>query len=151
MSGRPPRHGQPITAHFPLDAAAILVSCPRMPRPSPVLRIAAVVLLGAWLAGLIPPARGSAAEDEADTDTDKPAPVPVESHWYDALVHNTNVGVDLMVIRPLAGVTLAAGAVLFVPAAIMTAPNGWESIKEAYQRFVGEPGEYFATRPLGEF
>jgi hypothetical protein len=143
------RLDQPITAHFPLDAATILVSCRRMPRPSPVLRIAAVVLLGAWLAGLIPPARGSAAEDEADTD--EPAPVPVESHWYDSLVHNTNVGVDLLVIRPLAGITLAAGAVLFVPAAIMTAPNGWESMKEAYQRFVGEPSEYFASRPLGEF
>lgn len=120
-----------------------------MGRPSPVLRIAAAVLLVAWLAALIAPAPGSAAEDEAEAE--QPAPAPVEAHWYDALVRNTNVGVDLILIRPLAALTLGAGAVLFVPAALMTAPNGWESVKEAYQRFIGEPGEYVFARPLGEF
>jgi hypothetical protein len=126
-----------------------------MRRPSPVLRIAAAALVFAWLAGVVAPAPGSAAEDEgeaeAEAEGEKPAPAPVETHWYDALIHNANVGADLLVIRPLAAVTLCAGAVLFVPAAIMTAPNGWESVKEAYQRFVAEPGEYFYSRPLGEF
>ena len=46
---------------------------------------------------------------------------------------------------------LYAGIVLFIPAVIMTSPNGKDSMKDAYDRFVREPGEYFATRPLGEF
>jgi len=119
-----------------------------MRRPYPVLRTAAAVLLIACLAGLIAPAPGSAAEDEAEAE--QAEPVPVETHWYDPVIRNTNVGVDLILIRPAAALTLGTGAVLFVPAALMTAPNGWESIKEAYQRFVDEPAEYFITRPLGE-
>jgi hypothetical protein len=119
-----------------------------MHRPSPVLRIAAAVLAVAWLAM---PAPGLAADEDAKADAEPPPPAPVERHWYDSLVHNTDVGIDLIVIRPLAAVTLVAGAVLFVPAAAITSPNGWDSIKEAYQRFVGEPAEYFASRPLGEF
>jgi hypothetical protein len=103
-------------------------------------------MLCAWL---LAPAMGSAAEGEGAAE--KPAPAPIQSHWYDVLMHNTDVGVDLILVRPLAAVTLAAGAALFVPAAIMTAPNGRDSIRDAYQRFVGEPGEYFLARPLGEF
>jgi hypothetical protein len=148
-----------------------------MRRPSPVLRIAAAALAVAWLAV---PATGFAADEEAAADaentppaadeaaatdaestppaTDEAAktdaenlPPPVDAHWYDTLEHNTDIGVDLLIVRPLAFVTLAAGAALLVPAAFMTAPNGWDSVKEAYQRFVGEPGEYFYSRPLGEF
>ena len=119
-----------------------------MRRPSPVARAAAAALLVAWLP-VVAPAPGFAAEDEAQEE-EQPAPAPVEEHWYDPVVHNTNVGVDLLVIRPLAAVTLAAGAVLFVPAVIMTSPNGWDSMKDAYQRFVDEPGEYLISRPLGE-
>ena len=108
------------------------------------------MLLVAWLP-VVAPAPGFAAEDEAAEEEQPPAPAPVEAHWYDPVVHNTNVGVDLLVIRPLAAVTLAAGAALFVPAAIMTSPNCWDSIKDAYQRFIAEPTEYFISRPLGEF
>ncbi|MGH7337921.1 MAG: hypothetical protein ACREI7_10100, partial [Myxococcota bacterium] len=117
-------------------------------RPSPLRRVAAALLLVAWLPAVVAPARGS-AEEEAEAE--EPAPAPVEMHWYDHAIHNANVGVDLLLIRPLAAVTLAAGAALFVPAVIMTAPNGWDSMKDAYQRFVAEPGEYVITRPLGEF
>lgn len=112
-------------------------------------RIAAAVLVS-WLAGLSAPAVSSGAEDKAEAEKGPP-PAPIPTHWYDPLLRNTDIGVDLIVVRPLAAVTLAAGAVLFVPAAIMTAPNGWASIRDAYQRFVAEPGEYFFTRPLGEF
>ena len=95
------------------------------------------------------------ADDEtsataADAEPPEP-PAPVEKHWYDVVLHNFDIGVDLLIIRPLAGVTLAAGAALFIPAVIMTSPNGKEGIKDAYDRFVREPGEYFASRPLGEF
>ena len=54
-------------------------------------------------------------------------------------------------LRPLSLVTLVAGAMLFLPAALMTAPNGMDSVADAYERFVNEPGEYFWGRPLGEF
>ena len=129
-----------------------------------------MVSIAAWLAAAAP---GSAAEDEAVAAPEEaaaasepapaaagegsveeeaaPAPEPVRQHWYDPLVHNANIGVDLIVVRPLSAVTLAVGAALFVPAAIMTSPNGWDSVKDAYQRFVDEPVEYFARRPLGEF
>jgi hypothetical protein len=80
-----------------------------------------------------------------------PAPVPAESKWQEATMRNIDVAIDLAVARPLALVALGAGAVMFVPAALMTAPNGMESVTEAYQRFVQEPGEYFYSRPLGEF
>lgn len=120
-----------------------------MRRPYPVLRTVAAVSLIACLAGPIAPVPGSAAEDEAEAE--QAAPAPVETHWYDPVVHNTNVGVDLLLIRPSAAITFGAGAVLFVPAALLTAPNGKESIQEAYQRFVDEPAEYLISRPLGEF
>ena len=74
-----------------------------------------------------------------------------DSSWYDQPLRFFDQTVDLIVIRPLAGLALATGAVLFVPAAILTAPNGMESIEDAYARFIGEPGEYFYSRPLGEF
>jgi hypothetical protein len=135
----------------------------------------AAVSIAAWLATA--PVSGSAAEDEPTAAPEEaapaseappaaaaesnaegeaeaeaaPAPAPVQQEWYDPLVHNANIGVDLIVVRPLSAVTLAVGTALFVPAAIMTSPNGWDSVKDAYQRFIDEPVEYFARRPLGEF
>jgi hypothetical protein len=117
-----------------------------MRRPSPLLRTAAAVLLVAWSAA---PGPGFAAEDEGDEA--KPPPAPIERHWYDEVMRQTDIGVDLLVVRPCALLTFVAGAMLFVPASLMTAPNGWDSEKEAWQRFVIEPGEYFYSRPLGEF
>ena len=110
-------------------------------RPWP--RIAAVVLIAALLA----PIAGPAAEDEEEAVE----PAPVEQHWYDGPLRDFDVAFDLIVIRPLAAVTWGAGAALLVPASIMTAPNGWDSVKEAYDRLVREPGDYFYSRPLGEF
>ena len=92
-----------------------------------------------------------ATEEAGEEGSETVAPEPVETRWYHRLAHYGNLAGDVLLIRPLAGVTAFAGAVLFVPAAIFTAPNGMDSLKEAYERFVREPGEYFATRPLGEF
>jgi hypothetical protein len=89
--------------------------------------------------------------EEAAEDSEAAAPAPVETRWYHRLQRDADIGADLLIIRPLAGVTAFAGAVLFVPAAILTAPNGMDSLREAYDRFVREPGDYFANRPLGEF
>ena len=118
---------------------------------SPVRQILAGLLLGA-LCAPAPVWADDASESAEDAEeTEDEAPPPVESHWYTPVVHNFDIAADLLLIRPCAGVTAAVGVALFVPAAIMTSPNGKESIKDAYQRFVREPGEYFATRPLGEF
>lgn len=58
---------------------------------------------------------------------------------------------DLTVLRPLGLVTTAVGVGLFVPAALVTAPNGWDSIQEAWRRFVTEPAQNVYVRPLGEW
>ena len=116
---------------------------------SPVRRIVA----GTLLAALCAPAPVWAAEESAEQAAEDPAepPAPIEKHWYDEPLRQLDVAGDLLVIRPLAGVTALVGCALFVPAAILTAPNGRDSINDAYEHFVREPGEYFAKRPLGEF
>ena len=58
---------------------------------------------------------------------------------------------DVVVVRPLAATALPIGCALFVPAAILTAPNGLDSMKEAAEFFVIGPARYVFTRPLGEF
>ena len=46
---------------------------------------------------------------------------------------------------------MAVGAVLFVPAALLTAPNGLDSVKMALEFFVTEPANSVFQRPLGDF
>jgi hypothetical protein len=134
-----------------LDERLFLVSCPRMRQATPsrsVFGLVSRIVAALSIALLIAPTQGWAADDEK---ADEPPPPPIQRHWYDPVLHQTDIGVDLMLIRPLAGITLVAGALLFVPAALITAPNGTDSIRDAYDRFLREPGEYFYSRPLGEF
>jgi len=110
------------------------------------------LLAGLLLAALCAPAPVWADEGTSESgDAAEEPPPPVEQHWYTSTMRDVDIGVDLIVIRPLAAVTAACGAALFVPAAILTSPNGKDGIKDAYDRFVREPGEYFYSRPLGEF
>lgn len=74
-----------------------------------------------------------------------------KSRWYDGPVRALDVTVDVVVVRPLAALTLACGAILFVPAALLSAPSGRDVIEEAWERFVTTPGEQVWERPLGEF
>jgi hypothetical protein len=129
-----------------------------MRRPPPVRRVAAAVLLVVWLPAVVSPAPGFAQEEEAAPAAEEAAPAaeevappPAEERWWDPVVRNTNTGIDLLLVRPFAALTLGVGAVLFVPAAIMTSPNGRDSINDAYQRFIGEPADYLVSRPLGQF
>lgn len=94
---------------------------------------------------LLLPAIGWAEEAPLDE-----APPP-ESHWYDETLRVLDVTVDVLIVRPASVVTLVVGGVLLVPAALITAPNGWDSITDAYARFVNEPAEYALNRPIGEF
>ena len=121
---------------------------------SPVRRVVAGLVFAAicapapvWAKDEPAAAESAEASDEAEAVP----PPPVERRWYHEVEREADVAFDLVIIRPFAGITAAAGAILFVPAAILTAPNGKDSIKEAYERFVREPGEYFISRPLGEF
>lgn len=104
----------------------------------------------ALIAGLVAPALALAAEEE-DADVSAEPPLVRDTNWYDGPLRGFEQTVDLLVVRPLAGLTLATGAVLFVPAAILSSPSGMEAITDAYERFVDEPGQYFWSRPLGEF
>src|SRR5262245_34378469 len=112
-------------------------------RAKPVQRIAAAVLT----AGLLCPALGRAAD--ADLPPDE-APPPAETHWYDGASRNFDVGFDAAVVRPLAALTLAGGATLFPFAALLTLPNGLDSVNDAKDRFVIEPWQYLVGRPLGD-
>jgi hypothetical protein len=60
-------------------------------------------------------------------------------------------GADLVILRPLGLVAMADGAVLFVPAALLTAPNGLDSVQMALNLFVSEPAKSVFQRPLGDF
>lgn len=86
-------------------------------------------------------------EEEYEEDFEEE---PLEERWYDTPLYVSDVVVDAVLIRPVAAITFLAGAALFVPAAMLTAPNGMDSIRDAYDRFVNEPGQYLWGRPLGE-
>ena len=62
-----------------------------------------------------------------------------------------NVTFDVLIARPAAVGTLLVGAILFPPAAVLSSPNGRDTIEEAYERFITGPGENVWGRPLGEF
>ena len=63
----------------------------------------------------------------------------------------TSATVDALAFRPLAAVATVVGVVLFVPAAIVTAPNGLDGVNEAWELFVTGPADHVTKRPLGEF
>lgn len=58
---------------------------------------------------------------------------------------------DVLVLRPLGLAGALVGTALFVPVAILTSPGGKDTIEEALELFVLEPGKFVFTRPLGSF
>ncbi len=58
---------------------------------------------------------------------------------------------DVVILRPLGFVASLVGAAMFVPVALVTAPNGLDSIEQAWELFVIGPAEFVYTRPLGEW
>lgn len=71
--------------------------------------------------------------------------------WLSEAGRIATVSIDVGVLRPIGLVPLAAGAVLFVPAAWMTAFGGQDTIEEAWERFILPQGQYVFSRPIGEF
>lgn len=61
------------------------------------------------------------------------------------------MGADVLFMRPLGLVAAAVGAVLFVPVALISAPQGKDGLDEAFELFVTVPADAVFRRPLGEF
>ncbi|MEM9173830.1 MAG: hypothetical protein AAGC67_01235 [Myxococcota bacterium] len=62
----------------------------------------------------------------------------------------TNTVVDLTIVRPVATVRVIVGGLLFVPAAILSAPMGREGYEGALDTLITAPSEYAFERELGE-
>lgn len=95
----------------------------------PVLALIAVFVL-----------QGSAIAQESES-------APAENRF----ANGAAIGFDVVVLRPLAVVTLVVGAVMLPVAALMSSPGGMEPIREATDLFVTEPYEAAFKRPLGDF
>ena len=76
---------------------------------------------------------------------------PVSAQAETDLAFYAGAAFDVAVLRPLGLLTTVVGAGLFVPAALLTAPNGLDGIQEAWRNFVVEPAESVYKRPLGDF
>lgn len=68
-----------------------------------------------------------------------------------APAHPAAQAFDVVVLRPLGLSAVAVGVAFFVPAAILSAPGGLDSLREAWEVFVQVPAEYVYKRPLGRF
>ena len=58
---------------------------------------------------------------------------------------------DVLILRSCGFAASVVVAALLLPTALMTAPNGRDSLEEAWEQFVVGPAEYVYSRPLGEF
>jgi hypothetical protein len=95
-----------------------------------------VAAAGALIAGLLLPS-------EAWSDPGSAAP--------NRFAVGFAVGFDAVLLRPIGFVATVVGASLFLPAALVSAPGGRDSIQEAWELFVLVPGKYVFQRPLGDF
>jgi hypothetical protein len=89
----------------------------------------------------------SHAQAQPDAKLQALTPEPIEPKGL-----NPAVGAfDVLVVRPLAATALPIGVAFFVPAALLSAPGGKDSVGQALEFFVKAPARYVFTRPLGEF
>lgn len=107
-------------------------------------RICAAVVV-AMVAFLLP--TNARAQTPPDAKLQNLTPEPIEPKGL-----NPAVGAfDVLVVRPLAAAALPVGVAFFVPAALLSAPGGKDSVGQAFEFFVRAPARYVFTRPLGEF
>ena len=59
--------------------------------------------------------------------------------------------VDLVVVRPLGLGAVVVGSVSFLPVALISAPQGREGLRQAWEIFVAAPVQSVFQRPLGDF
>ena len=115
--------------------------------------------MAALLAGLLLLASGASAQTYGTPEPQPADPPPPEAQLQQESIEpieptglNPAVAAfDVIVVRPLAATALPIGCAFFLPAALFTAPNGLDSVKEAAEFFVIGPARYVFKRPLGEF
>ena len=100
---------------------------------------------------LVAMAAGCLLASSAHAQTQPEAQLQTQEPIEPAGLNPAVAAFDVVVVRPLAAAALPIGCAFFVPAAILTAPNGLDSMKEALEFFVTGPARYVFTRPLGEF
>ena len=64
--------------------------------------------------------------------------------------HPAVAAFDLALLRPFGFAATVIGAILFVPAALVTSPGGFDRMGEALELFVLVPGKNVFRRPIGE-
>ena len=77
--------------------------------------------------------------------------LPAQAQAWPEVPHPVAAGIDLVIMRPLGLVAAVVGAVLFVPVAVISAPQGRDGIEEAWELLVSEPAKDVYERPLGDF
>ena len=76
---------------------------------------------------------------------------PMAAHAQSSIASerdDLSVVFDLLIIRPLAYANMAVGAILYVPAALITAAGG-NDLKPVKDAFLRAPYRFAITRPLG--
>jgi ribose/xylose/arabinose/galactoside ABC-type transport system permease subunit len=120
------------------------------------------VAVAALLAATLLPASVNAQEP---TEPEPPLPgtsQPQKLHEWPPLVSAARAtaegvkvgavkGFDLLILRPLSLTATIVGTALFIPIAVVTAPNGLDSVEEAMEIFVMTPAKATFQRDLGDF
>ncbi len=81
------------------------------------------------------------------------APVSVfsaESGEFDRNSRSLEIFWDVVAVRPVAYLAMAAAAILYVPAALITLSAG-NDIEPVQEILLKEPYEYAVKRPIGQF
>jgi hypothetical protein len=74
-------------------------------------------------------------------------PQPAGYEWQKCAA----VTFDLIILRPLRAAALAVGIMAFGPAALLSAPGGRDSYRDAEEMFIIVPARSLFETPLGDF
>ena len=89
-------------------------------------------------------------QTQSETQTQEPLEAASQESLGAPAPSTTAKVLDALILRPLGLVVVPVGAAAFIPVALLTAPNGMESVKSALELFVTGPANYVFQRPLGE-
>ena len=93
---------------------------------------------------------GTQNETQNETQTQEPLEAASQESLEAPAPSTTAKVLDVLILRPLGLVVVPVGVAAFIPAALLTAPNGMDSVKTALELFVTGPANYVFQRPLGE-
>ena len=113
---------------------------PAHPRSALVAPLVASILMA------IGPASSAAAADDGGWTSNLALPTWSGSRAEDV----TAKSVDALIVRPIATARVVLGALLFVPAAIISSPMGKEGFDGAYDTLIDIPFEYAFKRDIGD-